>query len=40
MGVTAQETTRDAVLAHMRKSGPAPHVSKIGPVWRHLKDQP
>jgi hypothetical protein len=39
MGVTAPETNRDAVLAHMRESGPAPHASKVGAALRHLKEQ-
>lgn len=40
MGVVAVDTNRQDVLAHMRLSGPAPHVSKVGPALRHLKENP
>jgi hypothetical protein len=39
MGVAATDAKRDDVLAHLRQSGPAPHVSKVGPALRHLKEQ-
>jgi hypothetical protein len=40
MGVDASETSRDAVLAHIRETdGKAPHVSKVGPAFRQLKEE-
>jgi hypothetical protein len=39
MGVAATDAKRDDVLAHLRRAGPAPHVSKVGPALRHLKEQ-
>jgi hypothetical protein len=40
MGVTATDAKRDDVLAHLRRGGPAPHVSKVGPALRHLRENP
>jgi hypothetical protein len=40
MGVAATDAKRDDVLAHLRRGGPAPHVSKVGPALRHLRENP
>jgi hypothetical protein len=39
MGVDATDTTRDAVLVHMRKSGPAPHATKVGAALNQLREE-
>lgn len=38
--VPLDQVTRDDLLKHMRRHGPAPHATKVGAALRHLKEQP